>query len=152
MTSEEAIDLVRQHGVVLESAGGPVVNFAACVVGHDIHGSWWGHPRSQEIFRLTRAVRASEQVLVCRLIAGKVTFVHRELWPALVRLAERIGEPRLTLIHEVHTPSGSHRVVETLFTEWVPSDVLARARDLTAEEALGHLERFIPLEALLEGK
>ena len=151
MTSDEAIDLVRQHGVVLESAGGPVVNFVACVVGHDIQGSWWGHPRSHEVFRLTRAVRASDQVLVCRLIAGKVTFAHRELWPALVRLAERIGEPKLTLIREVHTSSGSHRVVETLFPEWVPSDVLAKARDLTAEEALGNLEQFIPLEALLEG-
>ena len=152
MTSDEAIDLVRQHGVVLESAGGPVVSFAACVVGHDIRGSWWSHPRSHEIFRLTRAVRASEQVLVCRLIGEKVTFVHRELWPAVVRLAERIRTSRLTLIHEVHTPSGSHRVVETPFPEWVPSDVLARARDLTTEEALAHLERFIPLEALLEGK
>ena len=78
---------VRRHGVVLESAHGPVPNLAETVVGAPIRGSWWGHAKGKEIFWLTRAARSSKAVLVYRLMAGKVTYVHRRLWPALVRLA-----------------------------------------------------------------
>ena len=53
---------------VLESASGPVPSLAAAIVGAPIRGSWWGHPQSQQIFKVTRAVRASKAVLVCRVI------------------------------------------------------------------------------------
>jgi len=90
MTSRQALAYIRKHGVVLEAATGPVPSIAEVIAGEPVRGSWWSHPKSHEIFAVTRAIRDSDEVLVCRLIKGKVTFVHRRLWPALVRAS---GEP-----------------------------------------------------------
>ena len=136
MTADEALEFVTTHGVVLESASGPVPSLAATIVGGAIRGSWWGHPRSHEIFALTRAVRMAPSVLVCRLVRGKVTFVHRRLWSAVVRVADRFPADRLVRIAEMHAATGRHQVEETPFPEWVPPLVLADAPSLSEEEAL----------------
>src|SRR3989442_15991096 len=85
MTSGQALAFIREHGVVLEAARGPVPSLAEVIAGEPVRGSWWSHPKSHQIFAVTRAVRESDDVLVCRLIRGKVTFVHRRLCAALVR-------------------------------------------------------------------
>src|SRR5262249_27239462 len=112
MTSRQAIAFVRKHGIVLEAARGPVPSLAGVIAGKPLRGSWWSPPKGREIFAATRAVRASEDILVCRLIEGKVTFVHRRLWPALVHTARRFPSDRLTRIREVHTPAGQHAIEE----------------------------------------
>jgi len=84
-----ALQFVERHGIVLESAHGPVVTFTDAAVGERIRGNWWSHPKSHQIFALTRLVRNSPDVLVCRLVDGKITYVHRRVWPALVLLAGR---------------------------------------------------------------
>src|SRR5213592_4053612 len=139
MTSRGALAFVRRHGVVLEGARGPVPTLAEAVVGAPIRGSWWGHARAHEIFWLTRAVRDSRDVLVCRLVAGKVTYVHRRLWPALVRLERRFGQAALQAVHEVHTASGAHRVTLTPFRKRVSRRVLTAGAKLTAQRALAAL-------------
>ena len=144
MTSREAIAFVRRHGVALESASGPVPALAEAIVGAPVGGNWWSHPRGKEIFRVTRALRASEQILVCRLVAGKVTFVHRRLWPALVRSAERFPLAHLARLSEVHTASGRHVVKSVAFPSWVPTPISARARKLTERAALDMLRPCIP--------
>ncbi len=92
MTPRAALAFIRRHGVVLESAQGPVPNLAEAIAAGRIHGSWWGHTKGQEIFRLTRAVRDSGDILVCRLVGHKITYVHRRLWPVLVRLARDFAQ------------------------------------------------------------
>jgi hypothetical protein len=87
------------------------------------------------MFRATRAVRDSADVLVCRLIGGKITYVHRRLWPALVRLSREIGEARLDAIREEHTKAGAHRLVTVAFPRWVPGDVKQVANKLSDAEA-----------------
>jgi hypothetical protein len=47
---------VKRHGVVLVSARGPVPNLAQAIAGAPIRGSWWGHPKSHQIFRVINAV------------------------------------------------------------------------------------------------
>lgn len=89
MTSAQALDFVRRHGVVLEAARGKAPSLAEAIAGEPLGGAWWPHPKAQEIFAATRVVRGSPEVLVCRLLGGKVTFIHRRLWPALVRIANR---------------------------------------------------------------
>lgn len=37
----------------------------------------------REIFGLTRVVRRSPEIVTCRLVDEKITYVHRRLWPAL---------------------------------------------------------------------
>ncbi len=135
MTAREALAFIRKHGVVLESARGPVPSLAQVIAGEPVRGSWWSHPKSHEIFAVTRAVRDSDDVL-CRLIDGKITFVHRRLWPALVRVADRLPSVRLSQLREVHTRSGRHVTTEVPFPDWVPSNVRAVARSLSEAAAL----------------
>ena len=139
MTPAKALALVRTHGLMLESGAGPVPSLAAAIAGEPIRGSWWAHARGREIFAVTREIRASPDVLVCRLVDGKITYVHRRLWPALVRLSERFPHARLAQIREVHTASGKHVVEETRFPAWVPREVVAQASDLDEKSALQQL-------------
>ena len=84
-----------EHGILLQSAKGPVPNLADLVAGETIKGSWWGHPLGHDIFAAINAVRDSPDVVATRLIKGKVTLVHRRLWPALVRVAAHVEPERL---------------------------------------------------------
>jgi DNA-3-methyladenine glycosylase I len=68
-----------------------------------------------------------------------VTYIHRRLWPAVVRLADKLDKDLLAAIREDHMASGSHRVVEISFPEWVPSKERETAYCLTEEEALSQL-------------
>jgi len=45
-----------------------------------VKGSWWSHPRAHEIFRKLEEL---DDAIPTKLIAGKVTFVHPRLLPAL---------------------------------------------------------------------
>ena len=139
VTPEHAIGFVQSHGIVLESARGPVPNLAEAVAGEPIRGGWWKHRKGHDIFAATRAVRDSSDVLICRLVDGKVTYIHRRLWPALVRLAKKLRRKSLSAIHERHMTSGRHRVVERPFPSWVPPDVNEAANRLSEDEALGLL-------------
>ena len=136
MTLRQALAFIRKHGVVLETAKGPVPSVADAIAGEPVRGSWWFHPNSREIFAVTRAIRDRDDVLVCRLIKGKITFVHRRLWPALVRAADRLPPDHLSQVREVHSKSGRHVTKEIPFPDWVPSSVRAAARRLSEESAL----------------
>src|SRR5438876_7163852 len=41
MTPKQALSFVKTHGIVLESARGPVPNLAETIAGQPISGSWW---------------------------------------------------------------------------------------------------------------
>ena len=142
MTAEEALAFVRKHGVVLASAPGSVPTLVTAIVGAPIKGSWWGHPKGREIFRVLSAVRDSPDILVCRLVDNKITFVHRRLWPALVRVAERFEARQIAQVHEEHTASGRHVTRAIAFPKWVPPDVMSQSRSLSEDEALKALGQW----------
>ena len=135
----DPVAFVARHGVVLASARGPVPSLAEAVAGAPIRGSWWSHPKGSDIFAALGAVEDSPDVLCFRLVAGKVTFVHRRLWPALVRLAEELGMDRLTAIRQEHTASGAPRSVRTPYPKWVAREVEAAARKLSDSDARAQL-------------
>ena len=135
MMPKQGVAFVAAHGVVFESAQGPLPSLAEAVAGEPIRGSYWAHPKANDIFLCSRAIRKSADVLVCRLVGGKVTYVHRRLWPALVRLAGQFDADRLAAIQEVHTPSGKHEVHTTAYPDWVTEDVRHAAEQLTEAEA-----------------
>lgn len=139
MTYEQALSFVREHGVVLASAKGPVPNVAEAVANEPVKGSWWGHPRGREIFRILQHLYGSSEILVCRLIEGKVTLVHARLWPALVRVAGRFPAARIAQVHEEHMAAGHHVTRDVPFPKWVPREILERACKLDQKEALSAL-------------
>lgn len=136
MTAAEALAFVEQHGVVLVSARGPVPRLTEAIAGEAIRGSWWGHPKSHQIFAILDAVTESEAILVCRLVKGKITLVHHRLWPALVRLAARFPPERISKVKQEHTTSGRHVNKEVPFPRWVPAEVTKQAKSLSEEEAV----------------
>jgi hypothetical protein len=139
MQGKQAIAWMKKCGIAVESARASVPSFAHVVAGAPIRGSWWVHPKGREIFLLSRVIRRSPDVLVCRLVDAKITYVHRRIWPALVLLAGRFSKQRLSALNEVHTSAGKHKLLVTPFPDWVPNEVLRAARKLTEKEAASQL-------------
>jgi hypothetical protein len=142
MTRNRVLAFLKRTGVMLEGGRGSVPNLVEYVVGKPVKGNWWSHQQSQQIFALTRSVRASPDVLTCRVVDGKITFVHRRLWPALVRLASLFPRDRLAAVQEVHTRTGAHRVITVPFPDWVPDEVRAAGRAMTAAQAVSSLGQW----------
>ena len=145
MNEKEAVAFVERHGIVLQAAHGPLPNLAETIVGSAIKGSWWGHPKGKEIFRAVKAIGASPDVLVCKLVEGKITYVHRRLWPALIKLASRFRKEQLANIRDEHTRSGAHHSRREHFPNWVPSEVLKEAEALSVAEAENTLSLWLAL-------
>ena len=136
MKAKQALAWVKKWGIAVESARASVPSLAQVIAGEPLRGSWWAHPKGNEIFLLSRAIRRSPDVLVCRLVDGKITYVHRRMWPALVSMAGRFSKQRLAALKEVHTPSGKHKLLVTPFPDWVPNEVLRSAQQLTGIRTL----------------
>jgi hypothetical protein len=135
MIPEEGLAFVKRHGVVLQAARGPVPSLAEAIAGGPIRGSWWGHPKGHEIFGVAEAICESPEVLVCKFVDGKVTYIHRRLWPALVKLASHFRREQLAKVWNEHTRGGAHRSRRMAFPTWVPSDVVKEAERLSLAEA-----------------
>ena len=76
MNLEAALD--RYGLLLLQDKKLPSV--VGIITGEEVSGSWWSHPRAKEIFRKLQQL---DDVLTVKLIAGKVTFVHPRLAPAV---------------------------------------------------------------------
>lgn len=105
-TLRSALTFIRNQGVVLESAKGHEPSIAEWVVGAPISGGWWGHAKGHEIHELTQQMRDAKELLVCTLAKGRITYIHKRLWPAFVKLADRFPRGTLNSVREVHTSSG----------------------------------------------
>ncbi len=143
MPIDSPVEFVRIHGVVMETAKGPVPTLAHAVAAEPIRGSWWAHPNAHAIHAATLEARDSSDVLTCRIVRGKVTLVHRRLWPALVCIACHLPVERLASVREIHTPSGTHRVEEMPYPKWVPSDVKKASQLLTKDVAIEALGNWV---------
>ncbi|HEV8661471.1 MAG TPA: hypothetical protein VGS96_22965 [Thermoanaerobaculia bacterium] len=116
---------------------------ATIFAGEPMSRSWWSHPRSHEMFRCLRSIE--HEVLTTRLINGKVTYVHKRLWPALAATGTPVTD-------EVHTESGRHeRRVETseswakrLKVKPLASAAAGRMEIEAAAAALGAPPRSLP--------
>jgi hypothetical protein len=141
VSPRDAIAFVERHGVVLQAARGPVPSLAEAIACEPIRGSWWGHAKGGQIFRAARAVCESPDVLVCKLIDNKVTYVHRQVWPALVKLAPRFGNERLAKVWDEHTKTGVHVSRRIPFPNWVPSEVMSGGDALDARSRANPIGR-----------
>ena len=135
MNQKEALAFVERHGIVLQAARGPLPNLAEAIAGGTIRGRWWGHPKGKEIFRAVKTIGASPNVLVCKLFEGKITYVHRRLWPALIKLASGFRKEQLAKLWDEHTRSGTHQSKQEPFPNWVPAEIMKEAEALSVAEA-----------------
>jgi hypothetical protein len=61
-------------------------NAIEVLTGQCPRGSWWSHPRANEIYAILQSVEQHRDLLSAKLLSGKVTFIHRALWPALMTI------------------------------------------------------------------
>ncbi len=71
MAMDSPVEFVRAHGVVMETAKGPVPTLAHGVAGEPIQGGWWSHPKAHAIHAATLEARASGDILTCRVVRGR---------------------------------------------------------------------------------
>jgi hypothetical protein len=142
--SSKWVRLVAKQGVMLASAHGPVRNVAHTVAGEPIIGGWWAHPKAKAIFAALSELDNSADIHCFRLFEGKVTFVHRRLWPALVRLGRAgvLVADQLAVVKQEHLPSGDHRTMLVPFPEWVDSATADATATLDLEAAHAALPFF----------
>lgn len=135
------VRLVERHGIVLASARGPVPSIAEAIAGEPIVGSWWSHPKAHAIFDALSSLDDRDDIRCFKLVDGKITFVHRRLWPALTCLAHAgvLDAARVASIRQEHTPAGKHRNITTPFPDWVPDDVARAAAQLSIPAARAQL-------------
>ena len=57
------------------------------IVGRRLRSSWWADPRTTLIYRVLQRLHKNSDVLAAKLVDGKVTLIHRKLWPAILRVA-----------------------------------------------------------------
>jgi hypothetical protein len=88
---QRVTDALEGHGLLL-LADARLPSVAGLVAGERIHGSWWAHPKGRAIFAAATRLQDDDDVTIARLVDGKVTYVHRRLWPALAAVACS-GEP-----------------------------------------------------------
>jgi hypothetical protein len=135
------VRFVAKHGVVLASARGPVPCVAEAVADEPIVGSWWAHPKGQAIFAALSEIDDSVDVRCFKLVDGKVTFVHRRLWPAVARLAREgeLAADAVASLQQEHMPTGEHRNIVTPYPEWVDDATALAATKLTLDDARAQL-------------
>jgi hypothetical protein len=80
------LDELHRYGLLLQQDL-TLPSAVAIVAGEPLQGSWWSHPSGHAIFNSLNALATHPDVLVTRLVGGKVTFVHRRLWPAVLAVA-----------------------------------------------------------------
>ena len=141
---ERALAFIERHGVVLASARGAAPRLIDTIAGETIVGNWWSHPKASAIYDVLERASASPDVLACRVVDGKVTLVHRRLWPALVRLADRFAAERIAQVSNEHTASGRHVAQHVPFPEWVPPDVTREAARIGVDGAIAMLGAWLP--------
>lgn len=82
-------EALAEHGLLLLQDK-TVPNAVTVITNERVSGSWWAHPRANEIFRTLEEL--DDVALATKLIARKVTYVHKTLWPAVAAVG-RAREP-----------------------------------------------------------
>jgi hypothetical protein len=85
MTLADLLDRLREFDLLLDTDP-RFPSITGLVVGDAVRGSWWAHPQSHEVFHLSCELRDHPDVLMAKLVSGKVTLIHRPLWPAIVSI------------------------------------------------------------------
>lgn len=76
---------LKSFGFLLESDP-KLPSVCTLTTGTPMKGSWWSHPMAQIIFQVNERLEDHKDVLITKLVAGKVTFVHRKLWPEIISI------------------------------------------------------------------
>ena len=129
-----------QNSGLLLASDAALPSVASLVAQEPIRGSWWAHPRGHDIFQANEQLAAHPDVIACKLISGKVTYVHRSLWHALFAVANSREPWQLSKI----TPSARLLLAKVTREEILRTDRLPEfhsAKSKAPQEAARELEK-----------
>jgi hypothetical protein len=110
------------------------LDIVSILAGEKLSTSWWGHAAGRAIFACLERLDDDPDVIATRLVAGKITYVHRDLWPPFLAIATS---------HEPWQTKGLSADAQKLFTAVKRGDTRATgaaARELQAR-LLVHAEQ-----------
>lgn len=82
---ENVFSKILEFGFLLESDP-KLPSVCSIIAAAPVRGSWWSHPLAQTIFQVNEKLEEHPDVLITKLISGKVTFVHRKLWSEILAI------------------------------------------------------------------
>ena len=77
---------LAKHGLLLlqdKSA----LDIVGMIAGEKLSTSWWGHAAGRTIFACLERLDDDPDVISTRLVAGKITYLYRHLWPPFLGVA-----------------------------------------------------------------
>lgn len=124
---------LTELGFLLVS-GSEVPDVRTLITGETAKGSWWADPAAHEIFAVNELLEDHPDVIITKLISGKVTFVHRELWRKLFAVASAredwqlrgLSVPAQLLLRELDKK-------RSLFTHKLPKSSGPKAGEIARE-------------------
>jgi hypothetical protein len=133
---------LRKAGFLLESDP-RLPSVCGLIIGEPPSGSWWSHPLAHTIFHVNGQLEDHPDVLITKLISGKVTFVHRKLWSEIFA----IGKTR-----EAWQMSGLSTAARSLLEmideqECLRTDTLSWSRSMKPGDAARELEKRLLIHA-----
>jgi len=81
------LNALAEYGVLLENDV-KLPSVASLIAGEPVRGSWWPHARAQVIFTMLQQLADHREAVMTKLVSGKVTFVHRRLWTAVITIGQ----------------------------------------------------------------
>jgi hypothetical protein len=115
------------------------------IVEEPLRTSWWGHPRGPIIYETMNRLDADARVLAAKLVAGKVTYVHQRLWPALLTLATAREDWQLDGLS-----AGAHWLLdEVTGTGQVRTDLVALPTEVGTRKRLADIARELERRLLV---
>jgi hypothetical protein len=85
MELPELVGRLREFDLLLDTDP-KFPNVTALLAGETVRGSWWAHPKAHEMYRVASELRGHPDVLAIKLVSGKVTFIYRPLWMAVLAI------------------------------------------------------------------
>jgi hypothetical protein len=116
-------------------------NAVKVLTGEFPRGSWWSHPRANQIYDILQAVEGHQDVLLAKLLAGKVTLIHRRLWPALLAVVtarepwqleglSQVAVEGLAALDQADASGGESPALSRTVTKDLESRLLAHAESV----------------------
>ncbi len=73
---------IERHGLYLQQDK-TRASLISLVTGEALDSSWWSHRHAHAIFEILEDLSENPEIIFCKLVASKVTLIHRRLWPAV---------------------------------------------------------------------
>jgi hypothetical protein len=133
---QSVFQTLLKFGFLIESDP-KLISVCSLIVDEPMRGSWWSHPLAQVIFQVNEQLEDHNDVLMTKLISGKVTFVHRKLWSELITIAraredwqmKNLSPPVKTLLGQIDS-AGSLTTAEAVWPRQSKMKLGDAAREL----------------------